>query len=513
LAQAIWHKLWFKLNPSSTTGPHVTFVLELHISAAMSSERVVTFDGLSELVAQGGDLTGVLVAFGSGARQWTPLWAAVVSADEELVAALLSQDGCQRCRGEVNDPDPDSGLLPLHCASKLLMLDSLRALVEAGADVNARSTDMFGLGASGFRLLPECGGQTGLHILCSTRERADSLVACELLIEKRADVHATDNLGLTAHDIAVAHGNVEMQATLAGSGAAPSATTFTKAEMRELCKAREDEWQANQVAQKRTERQQALAWLGSSYHPCRAHCYNPEFLLGCVPQNATVAKELAPGVFCIEEMMPLDTCAALLDELAALGRWADASGFKIARPNSMNRYGMVLNDVGFQETMHSLMQRFVEPIARSVFPSLFKPGDEDSASRSLLSEHSFIVRYKAGEDVDLKTHRDDSDVTLNLCLGQRFEGADVYFHEAPTPCSSCGCGGAPAASGDRPGEYAYPHPADCSFCTFRHRHVPGMAIMHLGKHVHGVETLRSGERVNLIVWCRFRNYPPEMLPC
>jgi hypothetical protein len=32
------------------------------------------------------------------------------------------------------------------------------------------------------------------------------------------------------------------------------------------------------------------------------------------------------------------------------------------------------------------------------------------------------VRYKAGEDVKLSLHVDDSEVTLNVCLGKDFEG-------------------------------------------------------------------------------------------
>merc|ERR1712118_211736 len=112
-----------------------------------------------------------------------------------------------------------------------------------------------------------------------------------------------------------------------------------------------------------------------------------------------------------------------------------------------------------------------------------------------------------GEDEDLKTHRDDSDLTLNLCLGRRFQGADVYFHEAPQRGSCCACSREPEEVDE---EYAYPHPASCRYCTFRYQHVPGTAIFHMGRHVHGVSRLESGERANLIVWARYRPYPPEI---
>merc|ERR1712190_384607 len=112
-------------------------------------------------------------------------------------------------------------------------------------------------------------------------------------------------------------------------------------------------------------------------------------------------------------MMSLENCGNLVSELDNLGCWADDSGFKVARPNSMNRYGMVLNDVGFQEVAHQIMQKIIQPICEATFPALFKSFGSDDASRSLASQHCFIVRYKQHEDQDLKTHRDDADVTLN----------------------------------------------------------------------------------------------------
>ena len=32
--------------------------------------------------------------------------------------------------------------------------------------------------------------------------------------------------------------------------------------------------------------------------------------------------------------------------------------------------------------------------------------------------HTFVVRYKVGEDLGLDMHTDDSDVTFNVCLGK-----------------------------------------------------------------------------------------------
>ena len=36
--------------------------------------------------------------------------------------------------------------------------------------------------------------------------------------------------------------------------------------------------------------------------------------------------------------------------------------------------------------------------------------------------------------------------------------------------------------------------------SYRHKHVKGHAIVHLGRRRHGADDLTSGERLNLIVW-------------
>ena len=74
-------------------------------------------------------------------------------------------------------------------------------------------------------------------------------------------------------------------------------------------------------------------------------------------------------------------------------------------------------------------------------------------------------------------HTDACDVTLNVCLGKEFEGAGLTF---------CGLRGAGAGAERK--------------LAYRHRHVKGRAIMHLGHHRHGADDIVSGERYNLIMW-------------
>lgn len=142
-----------------------------------------------------------------------------------------------------------------------------------------------------------------------------------------------------------------------------------------------------------------------------------------------------------------------------------ASGLPARRPNSMNNYGIILNDIGLEPLIDEL-QRLLQPLGALLFPG---PGSAWDG------HHCFIVRYRAGEDLGLDMHTDDSDVTFNVCLGIDFTGAGLQF---------CGIMGAPTHR-----KYSF---------TFQH--TKGRCICHLGKKRHGADSIKSGERLNLILW-------------
>ena len=86
-----------------------------------------------------------------------------------------------------------------------------------------------------------------------------------------------------------------------------------------------------------------------------------------------------------------------------------------------------------------------------------------------------MVEYKAGHDLGLDMHTDDSDVTLNVCLGREFTGAGLTF---------CGSMGQP----------------DYRRFSTQYSHKRGYAVIHLGTKRHGADDITSGERNNLIIW-------------
>jgi len=172
-------------------------------------------------------------------------------------------------------------------------------------------------------------------------------------------------------------------------------------------------------------------------------------------------KETETGIYSFE-IFNLEFCRQLIEETENF----ENSGLPVTRPNSMNNYGAILDDFGF-EAFFSTLTEYISPFASILFPEY--GGD------SLDDHHAFIVQYKLKEDVDLDFHYDESEVTLNLCLGKQFTGGSLYFKGLLLKPET--------------------HSEDFEFL-----HVPGKAILHIGKHRHGAKAIKSGERYNLIVW-------------
>ena len=170
-------------------------------------------------------------------------------------------------------------------------------------------------------------------------------------------------------------------------------------------------------------------------------------------------------------MLKPSFCEDLLCELEHY----EGEGFPVARPNSMNNYGVVLNSIGLERTMDAIQRRCVRPLIGALFPR---------EGCHIDHHHSFMVQYRAGEDLGLDMHTDACDVTLNVCLGREFTGAGLTF---------CGLRGEANARPERKFQY-------------RHTHVIGRAIVHLGHHRHGADDLVSGERYNLIMWNKSSSY-------
>ncbi|XP_061994844.1 2-oxoglutarate and iron-dependent oxygenase domain-containing protein CP2-like isoform X4 [Rosa rugosa] len=187
----------------------------------------------------------------------------------------------------------------------------------------------------------------------------------------------------------------------------------------------------------------------------------------------SIMAEPSPGVFTFEMLQP-QFCELLVSEVENFERWVHETRFRIMRPNTMNKYGAVLDDFGFETMLDKLMEEFIRPISRVLFPEV--------GGATLDSHHGFVVEYGIDRDVELGFHVDDAEVTLNVCLGKQFTGGELYFR------------------GVRCDKHV--NSETLSEEVFDYPHVPGYAVLHRGRHRHGARATISGRRVNLLLWCR-----------
>ncbi|KAL1318448.1 hypothetical protein HN51_070767 [Arachis hypogaea] len=185
-----------------------------------------------------------------------------------------------------------------------------------------------------------------------------------------------------------------------------------------------------------------------------------------------IISEPSPGIFIFQMLQPR-ICELFLSEIENVEKFVAETKFRIMRPNIMNKYGVVLDDFGFGPMLEKLMEGFIRPLSRVLFPEI---------GSSLDSHHGFVVEYGKDKAVDMGFHVDDSEVTLNVCLGKEFSGGELYFQG--TRCEK--------------------HVNTSTYTEeyFDYSHKPGRAVLHRGRHRRGAKATTSGHRVNLLLWCR-----------
>lgn len=190
-----------------------------------------------------------------------------------------------------------------------------------------------------------------------------------------------------------------------------------------------------------------------------------------------LGQQIALGIYQVR-IFSLQWCHRILLEIELFKIWSAETNNDIKRPNSMNNYGVILDTMGFSSFFDDLVMNVIKPLASVLF--LIEGG------AILDSLHAFLVEYEIGKDLKLGFHRDDSQVTLNVCLGDSFTGGDIYFK----------------------GQRCNRHP-DTSIISneyfsesFEYSHQIGMGILHSGRNRHGARAILSGSRKNLIIWCR-----------
>lgn len=180
-------------------------------------------------------------------------------------------------------------------------------------------------------------------------------------------------------------------------------------------------------------------------------------------------KEVFPGVYEAQFFNP-ERLATLRDYL---NRVSDAE-IPMRPPYgiSLNRGGAMLDRrsegylaaPGFQAFYQALMDSYMRPIARMLFPDI--TGYDTQT-------FGFSIQWQPDTDTSLRAHTDASSVTLNVNLnlpGEDFSGSGVRFFDRET--------------------------RKVSELTF----APGTALIHHGSVPHESMPITQGERSNLILW-------------
>nr|XP_043607861.1 2-oxoglutarate and iron-dependent oxygenase domain-containing protein CP2-like isoform X2 [Erigeron canadensis] len=254
--------------------------------------------------------------------------------------------------------------------------------------------------------------------------------------------------------------------------------------MSEILRRYTSEGERNRIQKHREYRQRIV----SNYQPLYRDLYQlnattffvPSFLKAFMASDNTreasirsIMSEPAPGIYTFNMLQPR-FCEMLLAEVDNFEKWIQETKFRVMRPNTMNKYGAVLDDFGMETMLEKLMDEFIRHISKIFFA--------DVGGYALDSHHGFVVEYAFNRDIELGFHVDDSEVTLNVCLGKHFSGGELYFR------------------GVRCDKHmnTESHPEE----IFEYSHVPGHAVIHRGRHRHGARATTTGQRINLLLWCR-----------
>ncbi|MDG1049437.1 MAG: hypothetical protein P8M11_12955 [Planctomycetota bacterium] len=188
-----------------------------------------------------------------------------------------------------------------------------------------------------------------------------------------------------------------------------------------------------------------------------------------VREPATV---LAPGVLLLPVLTPA-ACRRLLEEISAR---REALGVR-RPPSSMHDHGVMTGSIG----MDGLVDQVREHLSAEISAHFPLQGGE-----AIDHHHSYLVEYGRGLDEDLGFHVDDSEVTVNLCLGEEFSGAELLL------------------LGARCDVHRQSPVTESEVIEIEHQ--PGQAVIHAGRQRHRVDPIQRGVRRNLIAWLRSSSY-------
>ena len=188
-----------------------------------------------------------------------------------------------------------------------------------------------------------------------------------------------------------------------------------------------------------------------------------------------ILEEVRPGIW----TFPVFTeafCDQLEEELCHFL----ASGLPRTAPNTMNRFGIIMSELGFCERLlDPLVYDYVNVVAARLLPAFCETLD---------SYRAFTVLYDsiADGDKELALHYDNAEVTLNINIGGTWGGGNVVYYGLAT------------------------NKDDGKSVEAKLRR--GWGVFHAGLELHKATPISNGRRHNLILWCRSSDVRNDLCP-
>eukprot|EP01138_Halocafeteria_seosinensis_P009315 gb/GECG01009520.1/.p1 GENE.gb/GECG01009520.1/~~gb/GECG01009520.1/.p1 ORF type:complete len:324 (+),score=37.61 gb/GECG01009520.1/:1-972(+) len=199
----------------------------------------------------------------------------------------------------------------------------------------------------------------------------------------------------------------------------------------------------------------------------------------------SLVEDTVPFAYKIPLLHP-EVCDKLLSEVKNFLEFSCEHEQKLQSAGWLNRRHCALGYMKLQNVEDVLLNRVMKTVVPLVYPLL--------ADFPLDFRYGYVISY-GSEQCDgstkrrgLTPHTDDSEVTLNCCLGGGFEGGRVVFRNLRNS----------GKDGRKEGAIR-PH--------------KGYALIHLGQHLHEVEDVSSGNRDALILWTRSSALREQTCPC
>ena len=176
-------------------------------------------------------------------------------------------------------------------------------------------------------------------------------------------------------------------------------------------------------------------------------------------------------------LLSADFCSKLQGYVRAVAKMLQQESKEYSHLHSTIRD---LDTIGLGWLNDILFHVILKPISSHLFQ------ESEMMGRDLDWRQGYIAAYSASPSEAkprqrLVPHTDDSEVTMNVCIGDDFTGGNLHFK---------GLRGTPRGGIDLVGEY---------------KPQIGRAIVHAGRHFHEVSVVTAGDRFAYIMWSRSWN--------